>query len=87
MAIGLGCGVSERSHRSCEWPTHLPHDRVANERRRADEVGGDGREVERRDGKDEALERAVLGAVVHRLGVLGRLDAVQLVDELQASQR
>ena len=41
----------------------LPHHGVAHERRRRRQVPGDRREVERRDGVDEALERSVVGAV------------------------
>ena len=41
----------------------LPHDRVAHQRRRARQVRRDRREVERRHGEDEALERPVLHAV------------------------
>ena len=41
----------------------LPHDRVAHHRRGRCEVAADGREVERADREDEALERPVLHAV------------------------
>ena len=41
----------------------LPDDRVAHQGRRGRQVAGDRGEVERRDRVDEALERAVVGAV------------------------
>ena len=41
----------------------LPEDDVAHQRRRGGQVAGDRREVERRDGEDEPLERPVLDAV------------------------
>ena len=47
----------------------LPDDDVAEHCRRGAEVAADGREVERRDGIDEALERPVLHAVP---GLVGR---------------
>ena len=59
----------------------LPDDRVAHQRRRGREVAADGREVERADGEDEALERAVLQPVPdarRRHGLL-RVDARQVV--------
>src|SRR5215204_2403363 len=43
----------------------LPHDRVPHQRRRAGQVPGDRREVERADREDEALERPVLHPVPH----------------------
>jgi hypothetical protein len=43
----------------------LPDDDVAHQRRREREVAGDGGEVERRDGVDEALERPVVHGVPH----------------------
>ena len=51
----------------------LPHDRVAHQRRRGRQVAGDRGEVERRDRVDEALERAVVGAVPDAPGVQRRL--------------
>ena len=42
----------------------LPDDGVAHQRRRRRQVAADGREVERRDGVDEALEAALLHAIV-----------------------
>ena len=60
----------------------LPHDRVAHQRRRRRQVAADRREVERRDGVDEALEAALLEAVVearrrdrlHLAELLGEVD-------------
>ncbi len=43
----------------------LPHDGVAHQRRSGRQVAGDGGEVEGRDRVDEALERAMVGAVPH----------------------
>ena len=54
----------------------LPEDGVAHERGARREVGADRGEVERRDGEDEALERAVLHAVPHALA----RDGLLLVD-------
>ena len=56
----------------------LPDDGVAHERGRGRQVAGDGREVERGDGVDEALERAVVAAVPQAAGVGRRL----LLDDL-----
>ena len=46
----------------------LPHHRVAHQRGGGGQVARDRGEVERRDGVDEALERAVVGAVPHPAG-------------------
>ena len=59
----------------------LPHDRIAHQRRRGREVAADSCEVERADGEDEALQRAVLQAVPHarrRNGLLG-IDSRQVI--------
>ena len=61
----------------------LPDDRVAHQRRRGRQVAGDGGEVERRDRVDEALERAVVGAVPDAGAVGDRLlgqDLARVVD-------
>ncbi len=50
-------GADHRGHRG------LPEHHVAHERRGGRQVAGDGREVERRDGEHEALERPVVGPV------------------------
>ena len=55
----------------------LPDAGVAHEGGRHAEVGGDGGEVERRDGKHEAFQRTV-GDVVQRAGVADGLVAVDL---------
>ena len=61
----------------------LPDDRVAHQRRRGGQVAGDRGEVERRDRVDEALERAVVGAVPDARAVRDRLvgeDLLGVVD-------
>ena len=54
--------VVRRQHRRVR---RLPHDGAAHHRRRRRQVGADRREVERRDGEHEALERARLELVPH----------------------
>ena len=56
--------VVRREHRA---RGRLPDDRVAHQRRRGRQVRGNRREIERRDGVDEPLERAVLELVPHRV--------------------
>ena len=61
----------------------LPDHRVAHQRRRGRQVAGDRGEVERRDRVDEALERAVVGAVPDAGAVRDRLvgeDLLRVVD-------
>ena len=58
----------------------LPDHGVAHQRRRGREVAADGGEVERRDGVDEALERAVLHLVPHARAA-DRLLVIQLLRE------
>ena len=60
----------------------LPHHHVAHQRRRRRQVPGDGGEVERRDGVDEALQRPVIGAVPDALGVGDRLLGQDLPGEV-----
>ena len=60
----------------------LPHHRVAHERGRGRQVAADRREVERRDGVDEALERPVVHPVPHARRGVGLLpvDPLGVVD-------
>ena len=69
--------------RPCWVGRRLPHDRVAHQRRRGRQVAGDRGEVERRDRVDEALERAVVGAVPDAPGVQRRLLAEDLPGEVR----
>ena len=59
----------------------LPHDGVAHERRGRREVAGDRGEVERREGKDEPFQRAVLDLVPDGRGREGLL-GVEILREL-----
>ena len=60
----------------------LPDDGVAHQRRRGRQVAGDRGEVERRDRVDEALERAVVGAVPDAGAVGDRLLGEDLPGEV-----
>ena len=60
----------------------LPHDDIADQRRRHHQVASNRREVERRHSKHKALERAILSAVPHARRVARRLDGVHVVDVL-----
>ena len=79
-------GLLEQLHRQLGREllrrARLPDDGVAHERRGGRQVAGDGGEVERRDRVDEALERAVVGAVPDALGVERRLLLEDLAGEV-----
>ena len=66
---GRQAGRLEQPHRLVRGKLlrrrRLPDDGVTHERRRRRQVAGDGGEVERRDGVDEALERPVVEPVPH----------------------
>ncbi len=70
-------GLLEQLHRQRRGELlgrrRLPDHRVAHQRRRGRQVAGDRGEVERRDRVDEALERAVVGAVPDAGAVRDRL--------------
>ena len=67
---------------SCWVTARLPDDGVAHQRRRGRQVAGDRGEVERRDRVDEALERAVVGAVPDAGAVGDRLLGEDLPGEV-----
>ena len=71
--------VVRREHRACR---RLPHDGVAHERGRGRQVGGNRREVERRDGVDESFERAVV-QLIPRPALAQRLLAGQFMREVR----
>ena len=83
MTPGGQPGLLEEVHRQRRGELlgrrRLPHDGVAHQRRRGRQVAGDRGEVERRDRVDEALERAVVGAVPHARAVGDRLLGVDLL--------
>lgn len=62
----------------------LPNHDVTDQGRGHDQVASNGREVEGRHGKHEALEGTVLGTVPHTRGVAGGLDLIHVVDVLGA---
>ncbi len=55
----------------------LPHHAVAHDGGRVRQVAGDGREVEGRDGGDEALQRAVAHQVQRRRRILAATTTIR----------